>query len=109
MRAAPDDDGRIGFGLDAARVPIRFAEDCDPASRAVAADLWPELRTREARHPVELVAAAAAVDAAGARARRDDLLDTAERREAADPSYYGAAWVALGRVVLTTDLAGSCE
>ena len=87
MRAAPHDDGRIGFGLDAARVPIRFAEDCDPASRAIAADLWPELRTREAGHPVELVAAAAAADAAGER----------------------AAWVALGRVVLTTDLAGSCE
>ena len=109
VRAAPDGDGRTGFGLDAVRVPIRFAEDCDPATRAVAASLWPRLRTREADHPVELVAAAAAADAAGDRTRRDALLDAAERRESAQPSYYGAAWVALGRVLLTTELAGTCR
>jgi endoglucanase len=108
VRAAPDRHGRTGFGLDAARVPIRLAEDCDPAMRAVAAGLWPRLRTRPADHPVEIVAAAAAADADGDRSRRDALLDAAERREDAAPSYYGAAWVALGRVLLTTELAGSC-
>lgn len=106
---APGDDERTGFGLDAARVPIRVAEDCDPAVRAVAANLWPHLRTRDARHPVEMVAAAAAADATGDRTRRDALLDAAERREMARPSYYGSAWVALGRVLLTTELAGSCD
>ena len=109
VRAAPDDDGRIGFGLDAARVPIRLAEDCDPAVRAVAAKLWPHLRARDARHPVEIVAGAAAADAAGERTHRDALLDAAERRDAAQPSYYGAAWVALGRVLLSTELAGTCD
>jgi endoglucanase len=109
VRAAPDGDGRIGFGLDAARVPIRLAEDCDPAVRAIAANLWPQLRTRDSRHPVEIVAGAAAADAAGDRTRRDALLDAAERRDAARPSYYGAAWVALGRVLLTTELAGTCD
>ncbi|MGH8985277.1 MAG: glycosyl hydrolase family 8, partial [Acidimicrobiia bacterium] len=83
----PNGAGRTGFGLDAARVPIRLAEDCDPAVRAVAAKLWPRLRTRDARHPVELVAGAAAADAAGDRTRRDTLLDAAERRERAQPSY----------------------
>jgi endoglucanase len=56
-----------------------------------------------------MVAAAAAADATGDRTRRDALLDAAERREMARPSYYGSAWVALGRVLLTTELAGSCD
>jgi endo-1,4-beta-D-glucanase Y len=107
----PGDDApeTAQFGLDAARVPVRFAEDCDPVGREVAASLWPDLRARDASHPLDLVAAAAAAHAAGARRRRNELLDAAERRERAEPGYYGAAWVALGRVLLTTDLAGRCD
>ncbi|HEX6312192.1 MAG TPA: hypothetical protein VF152_11275 [Acidimicrobiia bacterium] len=105
---APDPGGPTKLGLDAARVPVRFAEDCAPAGRDLAAALWPRLRSHSARHPIELVAAAAAAGAAGNRKARDELLDAAERRERREPSYYGAAWVALGRVLLTTDLAGRC-
>jgi hypothetical protein len=99
----------VKFGLDAARVPIRFAEDCDPAGRELAARLWHGLRSRTGSHPLDHVAAAAAAHAAGDRKRRDDLLDAAERRERDRPSYYGAAWVALGRVLLTTELGGRCD
>ncbi|MBX5443238.1 MAG: hypothetical protein IRZ32_17135, partial [Solirubrobacteraceae bacterium] len=52
------------------------------------------------RHAVALGGAAAAAGAAGDRGRRDELLDAAERLDARQPSYYGAAWVALGRVLL---------
>ena len=104
----PRSDDAPGYGFDAVRVPIRFAEDCDAHVRGVAAGLWPELRDRDHEHPVELVAAAAAADAAGQADERDALLDRAEERAERDPTYYGAAWVALGRLMLTTDLLGGC-
>ena len=51
-----------------------------------------------------LVAAAGAADAAGQTAARDGLLDEAEALDRRSPTYYGAAWVALGRMMLTTKL-----
>jgi endoglucanase len=50
------------------------------------------------------VAAAGAADAAGHPAARDGLLDSAEALDRRFPTYYGAAWVALGRILLTTKL-----
>jgi len=32
-----------------------------------------------------------------------------ESRESQHPTYYGVAWVALARVVLTTSLLGACR
>ena len=46
--------------------------------------------------------------AAGDRAAADDLLDRAEALEHDRASYYGAAWVALARVMLDTDRLGRC-
>ncbi len=97
------------YGYDAARVPLRLAEACAAGSRGVAADLWPRLRARRNQHPVAFVGAAAAAGAAGDAAARDRLLEAAERRDAEQPTYYGAAWVALGRIMLTTDFLGSCR
>ena len=54
-------------------------------------------------HPVVLVAAAGAADAAGQAGARDRLLAAAEKLDKRSPTYYGAAWVALGRIMLTTD------
>jgi len=104
------------YGFDAVRLPVRYAEACDPVARRVAARLWPTLRSGDpavlprtpdgrgaegaGRHAVALVGAAAAADAAGDGERRDELLDAAARLDAERPSYYGAAWVALGRVLL---------
>ena len=60
-------------------------------------------------HPVALVAAAGAADAAGQTAARDGLLDAAEALDQRAPTYYGAAWVALGRIMLTTNALDSCS
>jgi endoglucanase len=55
------------------------------------------------RSPVALVAAAAAAHAAGDDHARDRLLAAAEALDAERPSYYGSAWVALGRELLSDD------
>ena len=114
------------YGLDAARVVVRFAEACHSSSRKLAASTWPFLRRARTagialaydldgtpaasdQHPAGVVAAAAAAHAAGATAASEQLLDQAERLEQRFPSYYGAAWVALGRVMLATGLLGDCS
>jgi endo-1,4-beta-D-glucanase Y len=60
--------------------------------------------------PVALsaVAAAAAAAAAGDDGQRDTLLDRATNIDRQFPTYYGSAWVALGRILLTTDRLGHC-
>lgn len=109
------------FGFDAVRVLVRMAEDPNPAGRQIAARAWPVFEGQDPAtlpvehslsgkpignilHPVVLVAAAGAADAAGQPAARDGLLDEAEALDRRSPTYYGAAWVALGRILLTTNL-----
>lgn len=108
------------YGFDAVRTLVRLAEDPDPAGREIAARAWPAFEGRETAdipvehdlsgeptgdtlHPIPLVAAAGAADAAGKTADRDRLLDAAEALDQQSPTYYGAAWVALGRIMLTSD------
>jgi cellulose synthase (UDP-forming) len=109
-------------GLDAVRVAIRSAESCIPADRRVAARLWPLYRSHPGAltyslngtpltsqtHAASFVAAAAAAKAAGQEDQASQLLDRAQAADAATPTYYGAAWVALGRVLLTSSALGSC-
>jgi endoglucanase len=109
------------FGFDAVRTLVRLAEDPNPAGRRLAARAWPVFaganptrlpveHTLSGRplgdilNPVVLVAAAGAADAAGHPAARDGLLDSAEALDRRFPTYYGAAWIALGRILLTTKL-----
>lgn len=109
------------FGFDAVRTLVRFAEDPNSEGRQIAARAWPVFEnqnptklpvehdlfgkvTGHTLHPVVLVAAAGAADAAGHAAARDGLLDEAEALDAQTKTYYGAAWVALGRIFLTTKL-----
>ena len=124
VAAGPPAGGPVHFGLDAARLPIRFAESCDPADRALAAAMRPMLTApgdvpalrnldgsaaSDWQHPVAVVAAAATEAAAGdadAAAARLDAATTLQQRY---PSYYGAAWVALGRIMLSTSLLGACR
>ena len=61
------------------------------------------------QHPVALVAAAATEQGAGNPDGAVQRLDTAAQLEQRIPSYYGAAWVALGRIMLTTSLLGDCH
>jgi endoglucanase len=117
--SAPKSPARFGF--DAVRTLIRMAEDPNPAGRQIAARAWPVFEKQDPTklpvehdlfgrpignilHPVVLVAAAGAADAAGDAAARDGLLDEAEALDQRTPTYYGAAWVALGRLMLTTKL-----
>ena len=113
------------FSFDAVRTLVRFAEDHDATGRDLAARAWPvfakenpnqitverDLNGRPVGnilHPVGMVAAAGAADAAGQTAARDGLLDAAENLDSRSPTYYGASWVALGRIILQTNLLTSC-
>jgi endoglucanase len=118
----PGLDGSPRYAWDAARVPVRLAESCDPSDRALAAAWSSTLQDEPARivrdldgepsaddtHPLALVGAAASAHAAGDTESRDELLDEAEALDRQRPTYYGSAWVALGRILLQTDLAGTC-
>jgi endoglucanase len=113
----------IRFGLDAARLPVRFAESCDREDRALAGAMRPVLTApgqvpafrnlngsaaNDLQHPVAWVAAAATEQGAGNPDGAVKRLDAAAQLEQRIPSYYGAAWVALGRIMLTTSLLGDC-
>src|SRR4029077_12317830 len=123
MPPAPSTGGPIGFGLDAARLPVRFAESCDREDRALAGAMRPVLTapgevpalrnlhgsvSSNWQHPVALVAAAATEQGAGNPDGAVERLDAAAQLEQRSPTYYGAAWVALGRIMLTTSLLGEC-
>ena len=113
------------YGLDAQRTVVWLAASCNKQAQSTAAGWWPLLadpvRSRAlalsldgrvldpSGHPLPLVAAAAAAHAAGAIDDRDRLLDEAAAQDQRVPTYYGAAWVALGRALLQTDLLHACE
>jgi endoglucanase len=115
---------RVQYGLDAQRLVVWFASACDADMRSLAARWWSLLQLPDragasalsisgdvldsAATPLPLVAAAAAAGAAGDRAGRDRLLDRAQQLDSRYPTYYGSAWVALGRALLTTRLLGGC-
>ena len=123
----PNNEGETpDYGFDAARLPLRYAEACDPRDRAIAADVWrvlsergiDEISTRHdldgepeegGVHPVGLVGAAGAALAAGDRQTTRELLERAEKLDEEFPTYYGSALVALGRLMLTTDRLGTCK
>lgn len=119
----PVSGGPARFGLDAARMPVRYAESCDPQDRSLAIAMRPlldipgdipALRNLDGtpasdwQHPVALIAAAATVHADGDADGTELRLDRAAALEQKYPTYYGAAWVALGRIMLTTPLLGQC-
>jgi endoglucanase len=112
--------GPAQFGFDAPRTLVRMAEDPDPAGPRIAAKAWPAFEGRapadipvehdlsgkpagSTPHPISLVAAAGAAAAAGKDADKAKLLDAAEALDRKAPTYYGAAWVAIGRIMLDTN------
>lgn len=115
----------VRYSFDAVRTLIRFAEDPNAVGKDIAARAWPVFANQDptklpvehditgrpaggSLHPVALVAAAGAADAAGHTAARDGLLDQAEQLDNHFSTYYGASWVALGRIMLQTKLLKSC-
>jgi endoglucanase len=117
----PPSGGEPGYAYDAARVPIRLAESCEPEDRALAAKLWPALQhdpgaARRAldgapltqdESPAALAGAAAAAHAAGDTRAASELLDRAAALDEQRPSYYGSALVELTRAMLDGEL-GRC-
>jgi endoglucanase len=113
------------FTFDAPRTLMRMAEDPNAQGRRIAARAWRVFKGQQpsniaiehdltgkqiggTKHPVVLVAAAAAAGAAHQTAERDRLLDAAAALDRQSPTYYGAAWVALGRIMLTTRFLDAC-
>ena len=113
----------VRYSYDAARLPIRYAESCQAADRALAAktaDPLDRSTTLDAdldlggtpisndKSPLSYIARASARAAAGddSGARAD--LKRAQKQAAAVPTYYGDAWNALGAIELTTDAVGGC-
>jgi endoglucanase len=108
VAAGPPGGGGPSYGYDAARVPIRLAASCDAQDRRLAAGLRGLKEAAPGPHPVFVVAQAAQAAAAGDAGHAGALLDAAVRQDDRGPTYYGAAWVALGRLLLQTDLLGAC-
>jgi endo-1,4-beta-D-glucanase Y len=119
-------DATPAFGFDAARTLVRLAEDPDPAGRRIAATAWPAFEGRNPSdipvehdlsgqpkgdnpHPMGLVAAAGAAEAAGQSDAARRLLDAADAVDRRSPTYYGAAWAALGRIMLTSNALDACR
>jgi cellulose synthase (UDP-forming) len=114
--ASTSGSGAPASGLDAVRLAVRSAESCVSADERIAAKLWPLYRRNpgfaayaldgkpqgSAKHAASYVAAAAAATAAGDDEAAKHLLDRAQAADSSAPTYYGAAWVALGRLLLTT-------
>jgi len=118
------DERHPRYGLDAPRLLVRLATDCSERSRrlaAVAGRLLPlrpgqvaasyDLRGKPLAghsHPLADVAASAVALALGDGRNARDLLEHAESLERRASTYYGAAWLAIGRVMLTTTLLTDC-
>ena len=112
----------VQYGLDAQRLVIWLATSCNAGDRRLAARLDPLLTAREdalalapdglvidqQTNATPIIAAAAAAQAAGNVARRDSLFERAVAENRTQPTYYGSAWIALGKVLLTTRLLGGC-
>lgn len=113
----------VRYGYDATRLPLRYAESCNPADVALARRLagplsrfpgYPAARDLGGRpltdtESVVATAAQAAVAAAGGdHAGASAALVAADHLQQQSPTYYGGAWDALGRLLLTDPGLGGC-
>ena len=126
VSAAASTTGPGAFTYDAPRTLVRFALDQSPVGRRVVARAWgvfeytqPQDIVTEhhlsgapigtSHDAVTLVAAAGAAKAAGDTSAVPRLLAQAQQLNAEHPTYYGSAWVALGRLTLTTSRLEPCS
>lgn len=125
--ATSSPDGRSArYAYDAVRVFVQLAVDCNSSAQAIAARGWSFFQhikpadlaaeyTLDGRpltsysHPAALVAAAATAEAAGRSEASESLLDAATSLDDDYPTYYGSAWIALGRLWLDTSRLGGCR
>ncbi|HWF50182.1 MAG TPA: glycosyl hydrolase family 8 [Solirubrobacteraceae bacterium] len=115
---------QVQYGLDAQRLVVWMASSCSPGDRALAAQWWRTLSAPQRSGAVALspngtvldgqtnslpyVAAAAAAGAGGNGRARARLLARARKAQYRYPTYYGAAWLALGEALLETGELGGC-
>lgn len=115
--------GTPQYGPDAQRVPLWFAYACDDRSQSLAAAWWSVLQQNDVSSasslgldgtPIDssgstlaLLASAAAARAAGDDSAAADLETGAAQTDQGQPSYYGAAWLALSEG-LRSGALGSC-
>ncbi|OUM43338.1 glycosyl hydrolase family 8 [Arthrobacter sedimenti] len=113
----------VRYSYDAARLPLRFAESCLEEDRRLAAQMLPPL-TREDHlpvaldlggtalnsdeHPIAYLARAAAAASAGNASKATDDVGRASDMAQQYGTYYGAAWTALGKLMLETTTLGGC-
>lgn len=114
------------FSFDAPRTLVRFAEGSASGDASAVARAWPvfsatppaDIITEHQlsgppvgsdKNPVTLAGVAGAAKAAGDRSAVSGLLNQAHTLNAQHPTYYGSAWVALGRILLTTNLLQPCR
>jgi endo-1,4-beta-D-glucanase Y len=126
VSAASSTSGPGMFTYDAPRTLVRFAVDPGSAGQAAVARAWGVFRYTQpqdivtehqlsgaavgtSHDAVTLVGAAGAAKAAGDGAAVPALLAEAQQLNAQHPTYYGSAWVALGRLMLTTNLLQPCS
>jgi endoglucanase len=125
QRAPNGSAQQIQYGLDAQRLPVWFATACTPSGRSLAAGWWSNVRVpsrqpdialsldgaviNSARNPLGDIAASASAQAAGHVSTERALLVAAGDQAKSYSTYYGNAWVALGRALLghTLGLCGS--
>ena len=75
----------------------RRSRDASPTEIPIEHDLSGEKPAGGTQHLMALVAAAGAAQAAGKTRDAARLLSDAAKLDKQTPTYYGAAWVALGR------------
>ena len=125
VSAAAATSGPGMFTYDAPRTLIRFAVNPDSTARSALTRAWSVFRYTKpadivtehqlsgapvgnAHDAITAVAVAGAAKAAGDTGAVSALLAEAAHRNAQHPSYFGAAWLALGRLLLTTDRLQPC-
>ncbi len=113
----------VRYGYDATRLPLRYAESCEPEDQALAARLSTAIarfggspaardlggQPLTGNSSVVAVAAEAAVAAAsGDGTAANAALVRADLLQQQEPTYYGGAWDALGRLLLSDPALGGC-
>jgi len=113
----------VRYSYDAARMPLRYAESCTSVDVALAARLAAPLSRAPQRAAVRnldgepigtdesvvaIAGLAAGYAASGDRKRGAAELVAADQLQQQHPTYYGAAWNALGRLLLTDRTLGGC-
>ena len=120
----PDSGQSPTYGWDAGRVMVKMAEDCNEFGRRFASSTWTFFKDHKDKvaaiydleghpkadyeSPLSLIAAASAAHAARDHKSAEDLFARAEKIDREHPTYYGSAWIALGRAKLFTSLLGTC-